>query len=102
YAGTQFFERTEADGNEDRQAHGTDCSIGVCARRCDAQRRIWLLQQPRDDCDIVKSVKLPLEGEEILRPTTLEDFEHFGEAPHLMSTSLMRGSISVMPRPTPR
>jgi len=53
YAGTQFFERTEADGNEDRQAHGTDRSIGVCARRCDAQRRIWFLKRPRDDCDIV-------------------------------------------------
>src|SRR6516225_6622766 len=68
YAGTQFFERTEADGNENRQAHGTDCSIGVCARRCDAQRWIWFLKRPRDDCDIVKSVKLPLEGEALLRP----------------------------------
>ena len=80
YAGTQFFECTEADGNEDWQAHGADRPIGVCACRCDAQRRIWLLQRPRDGCDIVKPVKLPLKGEALLSPTELEDFEHFGEA----------------------
>src|SRR5215469_831635 len=39
-----------------------------------------LLQRSRDDCDIVKPVKLPLKGEALLSPTALEDLEHFGEA----------------------
>jgi hypothetical protein len=95
YAGTKFFERTEADGNEDRQAHGTDRSIGVCARRCDSQRRIWLLQRPRDDCDILKSVKLPLEGEALLRPTAREDFEHFGEALAALAVRYAIGLVGV-------
>ena len=68
------------DGNEDWQAHGADRPIGVCARRCDAKRRVWLLQRLRDNCDIVKPVKLPLKGEALLSPTALEDFEYFGEA----------------------
>src|SRR5262249_32508884 len=93
YAGTQFFERTEADGNEDGQAHGADRPIGVCACRCDAQRRMWLLQRPRDDCDIVKPVKLPLKGEALLSPTALEDFEHFGEA---LTALAVRYAISLV------
>src|SRR5690242_15428245 len=95
YAGTQFFERTEADGNEDGQAHGADRSIGVCARRCDAQRWIWLLQRPRDDCDILKPVKLPLEGEALLSPTALEDFEHFGEALAAFAVGYAIGLVGV-------
>src|SRR5262249_9326084 len=94
YAGTQFFERTEANGNEDGQAHGADCPIGVCARRCDAQRRMWLLQRPRDDCDIVKPVKLALEREALLSPTALEDFEHFGEALTALAVRYAIGLVS--------
>ena len=70
YAGTPVLERSEADSNEDGQAHGADRAIGVCARRCNAQRWIWLFQRPRDIVTF-ESWKLPLEGKALLCPTAL-------------------------------
>jgi hypothetical protein len=43
----------------------------------------------------VKPVKLPLEGEALLSPTALEDFEHFGEALAALAVRYAIGLVGV-------